>query len=93
MRLPLFAVPLLPEKLRNKYIRHIWDTKTDDEIWRAFFNNIGWIELSLGDFEARTIINISNDCIRKLDEYIMPQMIKRDLVKEIYNVDENRYNL
>jgi len=86
MKLPLIIVSYLPKKLQDKYIQHVWDNKKDRSILRAFVDATDWIDLSIGSMDSLVVADIAEDCVKRLDKHIMPQMRKRKLTKEIPNV-------
>lgn len=80
MKLPLLLVTYLPAKLQHKYIKHRWSLKSNAIILSAFEDATGWIDISLGRFCDDTTIKIANDCIMRLELYILPEMRKRGLI-------------
>lgn len=80
MRIPLLLVTYLPKSLQHKYIKYRWSLKSDTRILLAFEDATGWVDLSLGKFTDYTIIKIANDCIMRLELYILPEMRKRGLI-------------
>ena len=63
-------------------VQGIWDKKPDADILTAYDDATGWIDLSLGIFESETTIEIAEDCFKRLDLYILPQMRKRRLFND-----------
>lgn len=80
MRLPLSLVIYLPQRWKDRYIQHVWDTKEDAAIITAFDDATQWIDMSLDVFESDTTIDIADDCIKRLGLYILPQMRQRGLI-------------
>jgi len=60
-------------------IQGIWDKKSDESILYSYEDATDWLDLSMGIMESKTIIRIAEDCIERLEIYILPQMKKRKL--------------
>ena len=80
MKLPIWLIALLPKRQQKTQIQKMWDNKSDESIRAAYKDAMGWVDLSNTLYSpSGTIRTIADDCLRKLDKYIKPQMRKRGL--------------
>lgn len=80
MRLPLWIVIMLPEKMQKRFIQNVWDNRTDQQIMEAHDNAVEWIGLSKGRMACSSLTSIADSSQDRLDKYILPQMRKRWLM-------------
>lgn len=97
MKLPDFILIWLPEKLKKKYILHLWNTKTDEQILNAYNDRTQWISglefLGQRVGKSKITSEIILDCLEALNTYILPQMKKRGIpTKFTGEIHENKTN-
>lgn len=75
-----FELFLLKRKIKKAGgFQGIWNKKTDEEILYSYEDATGWVDISFGITESETTIKIANSSIYRLENYILPQMKKRNL--------------
>ena len=80
MMLPVWVIAMLPRDMQRKKICKRWDSRTDEEIIDALDDAQNWISIISKDDDTNDhLIKLSDDCQMRIDEYIMPQIIKRNI--------------
>ncbi len=73
--------------LKERIVQNIWRTKTDNQILVAFDESttfIDWtieLELVTGKVVSERLLTLVQKDLERLDKYILPQMVKRNLFK------------
>ena len=75
MKLPIWIVAYLPKARKAKYIKSVWDNKSDEQILASFDDAAQWITV-LGQTDTSGVVS---SCQERLDLYILPQMKRRNL--------------
>lgn len=81
IRLPPIIVMLLPKKWKKKQIKLHWDEFTDQQIMKAYQDDVKWIDAlnKLYDGEPSPIIDKFK---AHLNDLVIPQMNERGLKDE-----------
>ena len=76
-----WIVNLLHPMPSEQKIQNIWDSKSNEDILFAYHDTLGWIDLaeSKNWQYSKTLQNIAKRCKEKLNNRVLPQMMKRKL--------------
>lgn len=79
----MWIIPFLPKRFQDAYVQRCWNKKSDEQILNAYHDATQWISTiswmgSKIDVSGSTE-GISDDCKKRLNNWILPQMEKREL--------------